>query len=58
MTQITSCIDIFTGNFHNSEPEATDTDEWALEHQFVSVVPMQIDMTSYDTLVKLQDWNS
>lgn len=47
-----------TGNFHNTEPEATDTDEWALEHQFVSVVPMQIDLTSYETLKNLQNWNT
>jgi 5'-nucleotidase len=46
-----------TGNFHNTEPEATDTDEWALEHQFVSVVPMHIDLTCYNILKELQDWN-
>jgi 5'-nucleotidase len=39
-----------TGNFYNTEPDATDTDEWALEHQFVSVVPQKIDLTCYDTL--------
>ena len=39
-----------TGNFHNTEPEATDTDEWALEHQYVSIVPMHTDLTCYNTL--------
>ncbi len=39
-----------TGNFHNTEPEATDTDEWTLEHQYVSIVPQQTDLTCYDTL--------
>jgi 5'-nucleotidase len=43
-----------TGNFHNSEPDATDTDEWALEHQYVSIVPQKTDLTCYDTL-KLMD---
>jgi 5'-nucleotidase len=45
-----------TGNFHNSEPEATDTDEWALEHQYVSIVPQKIDLTCYDTLKSLDEW--
>lgn len=47
-----------TGNFHNTEPEATDTDEWALEHQYVSVVPMHIDLTCYDTMNALKHWNT
>jgi 5'-nucleotidase len=46
-----------TGNFHNSEPEATDTDEWALEHQFVSIVPQQIDLTCHSSMKKLQTWD-
>jgi 5'-nucleotidase len=46
-----------TGNFHNTEPEATDTDEWALEHQYVSIVPQKIDLTCYDTLKSLHEWN-
>jgi 5'-nucleotidase len=45
-----------TGNFHNSEPDATDTDEWALEHQYVSIVPQKIDLTCYDTLRSLDEW--
>ena len=31
-----------TGHFINEEPEATDTDEWALNHDFVSVTPTSI----------------
>ncbi len=45
-----------TGNFYNTEPEATDTDEWALEHQYVSIVPQKIDLTCYDTLKSLHEW--
>jgi 5'-nucleotidase len=45
-----------TGNFHNTEPGATDTDEWALEHQYISIVPQKIDLTCYDTLKSLQEW--
>lgn len=36
-----------TGYFHNMEPEAEDTDEWALREGFVSVVPCRIDMTAH-----------
>jgi len=39
-----------TGEYDNHEPEATDTDEWALTNNFVSVVPIQIDMTDYQTI--------
>ena len=43
-----------TGAFVNSEPEAEDTDEWALAHGYVSVVPVQVDMTDYRQLNALQ----
>lgn len=46
-----------TGNFHNQEPEAPDTDEWALKNNYISIVPLHIDLTSYDTLKSIQDWD-
>lgn len=42
-----------TGEFVNMEPGADDTDEWALAHGWVSVVPVQTDMTDYRQLKKL-----
>ncbi len=39
-----------TGDFVNTEPEATDTDIAALEAGYVSVVPIQVDMTAYDKM--------
>lgn len=42
-----------TGAFQNAEPEAEDSDEWALAHNYASVVPIQVDMTDYHTLNKL-----
>jgi 5'-nucleotidase len=36
-----------TGMFHNHEPEATDTDEWALANGYVSIVPVSVDMTAH-----------
>jgi 5'-nucleotidase len=43
-----------TGNFSNSEPEETDTDVWALENGYVSLVPISADMTAYNYLDKLK----
>lgn len=37
---------MLAGNFINEEPEATDTDLYALEHGYVSVVPTIIDRTA------------
>ena len=39
-----------TGSYTNFEPHTTDTDEWALQNGYVSVVPVQIDMTSYEQM--------
>lgn len=36
-----------TGLFQNHEPEANDTDEWALANCYVSVVPVSVDMTAH-----------
>jgi 5'-nucleotidase len=42
-----------TGDFYNSEPDATDTDEWALANGYVSVVPIQVDMTNHRQVMSL-----
>jgi 5'-nucleotidase len=44
-----------TGMFQNQEPEAIDTDEWALANGFVSVVPVSVDMTAYGYMDKLRE---
>ncbi len=49
-----------TGDFYNEEPDAKDTDEWALKNDYISMVPVQIDMTCYqsmDAVKKLFDAN-
>lgn len=45
-----------TGIFQNHEPEATDTDEWALANNYVSVVPVQVDLTAYRFIRELEKW--
>ena len=42
-----------TGFYNNQEPDAEDTDEWALRNNYVSVVPVTVDMTAYAYLEKL-----
>lgn len=39
-----------SGYFHNLEPDAEDTDEWALKEGYVSVVPCKIDMTAHNLI--------
>lgn len=46
-----------TGYFHNTEPDATDTDEWALNKNYVSIVPLQTDLTCHETMKTLNNWN-
>lgn len=46
-----------TGNFHNEEPLAEDTDMFAMKEGFISVVPSQIDMTAYPLLDTMKSWD-
>lgn len=45
-----------TGHFENHEPEALDTDEWALANGYISVVPTKIDLTAYDMIETVAKW--
>ncbi len=44
-----------SGKFVNLD-EGDDTDEWALEHGYVSVVPVQFDLTAHDFIQNLNRW--
>ena len=46
-----------TGVYINNEPDAEDTDHWALEHGYVAVTPTQIDMTAYGQMERLKSWS-
>ena len=43
-----------TGKFVNKEENHEDTDEWALKHNFVSVVPVHFDVTAYNAIESLK----
>lgn len=46
-----------TGHYHNSEPDAVDTDEWALNNNYVAVVPVKTDLTSYESINLINKWH-
>lgn len=43
-----------TGAFSNAEPEAEESDEWALANGYVAVVPIQVDLTAYKQMEQLK----
>ena len=43
-----------TGEFKNFD-KGKDTDVWALENNYISVVPVQFDLTNYSLKIKLQE---
>ena len=45
------------GDFVNFDTEKQDTDVWALDNNYVSVVPCQYDLTEYKALKELATWN-
>ena len=44
------------GNYRNDEPEAEDSDQWALNHGYVAITPTQIDVTAYSFMDHLRNW--
>ena len=45
-----------TGEFVN-EDKGEDTDEWALKNGYISIVPVQFDLTAHHTIQQLNTWN-
>ncbi|WP_339887583.1 5'/3'-nucleotidase SurE [uncultured Flavobacterium sp.] len=45
-----------SGEFVNQD-KGEDTDEWALHNGYVSVVPVQFDLTAYHAISQLNNWN-
>lgn len=41
------------GHYQNDEPEATDTDRWALDNGYVAITPTRIDVTAYEAMEEL-----
>lgn len=45
------------GHYRNAEPDAQDTDQWALAHGYVAVTPTTIDVTAYQMIDTVNNWN-
>lgn len=43
------------GDCKELEPQATDTDRWALAHGYVAITPTQLDVTAYELMNVLSD---
>ena len=39
------------------EDQGVDTDVWAVNHNYISVQPVQVDMTAYHYIETLENWN-
>ena len=44
------------GSYRNDEPEAEDTDNWALTHGYAAITPTHIDVTHYEMLDTIRQW--
>ena len=45
------------GEYRNDEPDAPDTDQWAINHGYVAITPTTIDVTAYAMIDTLNNWN-
>ena len=43
------------GHYQNDEPDAEDTDQWALHHGFVAITPTTMDVTAYEYFDQLKN---
>lgn len=46
------------GEYRDDEPNATDNDQWALKHKYISVTPTRIDVTDFEQIEKMKDWET
>ncbi|MDR1371879.1 MAG: 5'/3'-nucleotidase SurE [Dysgonamonadaceae bacterium] len=45
-----------TGEIHDNEPHNRQTDMWAFRNGYASLVPLKIDMTDYEFMKKIKNW--
>ena len=43
-----------TGEFKNYD-QGEDTDAWALDHNFISIVPVQYDLTAHSVIDQIKE---
>lgn len=47
-----------TGQFRNDVPDDMTTDEWVLARNYISIVPIKVDMTDHSYVDKLKKWEN
>ena len=45
-----------TGKFINHEPNAEDTDDWALANGYISIVPTSVDLSNKECVESIKNW--
>ncbi len=46
-----------TGYFENHETEVEETDEWAINQGYISIVPTKIDLTAHEIIDSIKQWD-
>lgn len=44
------------GEYKNDEPDAEDSDQWALNHGYVAITPTKMDVTAYEYIEEMKKW--
>ena len=44
------------GEYQNDEPDAVDSDQWALNHGYVAITPTKMDVTAYEFMDEIREW--
>lgn len=45
-----------SGYYESNEPDNEDSDRWALEHGYVAITPVTVDVTAYHFMDDLRNW--
>ena len=45
------------GQYRNDEPEAPGTDQWSLNRGYVAITPTTIDVTAYEAMEMVKNWD-
>lgn len=44
------------GRYENDEPNAEDSDQWAIDHGYVAITPTTMDVTAYEAMEQVRRW--
>ena len=45
------------GHYYNDEPNAEESDQWALNNNYVAITPTNLDVTAYEFMDKIREWD-